>query len=169
MYSPAEDTFFLDDHIGDVTGLTALDIGSGSGYLTKSLERSFSLVVGTDVQYAVLRDQHAYKTENRICCSGADALSCQFDLIICNLPYLATDEILDVSTDGGHDGLEVPMRIIKSAAPRMKKGGKFLFVTSSLSDYISLINAAKSCGLDARITARKKLFFEELILVEATR
>ena len=48
------------------------------------------------------------------------------------MPYLNTDEILDIRTDGGKDGLEIPMKIIDSAKSRIKPGGKFLYVTSSL-------------------------------------
>ena len=168
QYDPAEDTFFLDDHIKNEKGYSALDIGSGSGYLTKVLEKSFSLVVGTDINYPVLQKQ-TYKTQNIICCNGADALNYQFDLVICNLPYLATNEILDIATDGGPEGLEIPLKIIKSAIPCVKKGGRFLFVTSSLSNYEGLIDAVKSQGLEAKIISRKKLFFEELIIVEARK
>ena len=168
QYDPAEDTFFLDDHIKNEKGNSALDIGSGSGYLTKTLEKSFSLVVGTDINFPVLQKQ-TYRTKNIICCSGADALNYKFDLVICNLPYLATDEILDIATDGGPEGLEIPQKIIKSAIPCVKKGGKFLFVTSSLSNYNGLIDSVKSEGLDAKIVSKKKLFFEELILVEARK
>ena len=43
-YQPAEDTFFLADHIENETGKTALDIGTGSGFLAKILSNSFDLV-----------------------------------------------------------------------------------------------------------------------------
>ena len=168
QYTPAEDTFFLDDHIKNEKGHSALDVGSGSGYLTKVLEESFSLVVGTDINYDVLKNQ-TYKTKNLICCNGADALNNKFDLIICNLPYLATDEILDVATDGGPEGLEIPLKIIKSAIPCLKEKGKFLFVTSSLSNYQELIKVTKNEGLDVKIASTKKLFFEKLILIEAIK
>ncbi|MEK6865390.1 MAG: methylase, partial [Thermoproteota archaeon] len=44
-----------------------------------------------------------------------------------------------------------------------------LFVTSSLSNYQKLMDYAQKLGLSPRILAKKKLFFEELILVEAIR
>ena len=88
-------------------------------------------------------------------------------MIVCNLPYLATDAILDVATDGGHEGFEIPKKIFDSVVCNVKKGGKFVFVTSSLSNYQKLIDYAQDLGFDASIVARKKLFFEELILVEA--
>jgi len=167
-YPPSEDTFFIADNIENKKGDFALDIGSGSGYLTKLLSENFSFVVGTDINYEVLKNQ-TYKTKNLICCNSSDALKAKFDLIVCNLPYLATDEILDIATDGGEEGLEIPLKIIKSAIPCLKTSGKFLFVTSSLSNYQELINATKKEGLTAKVIAKKKLFFEELIIIEAKK
>lgn len=165
-YPPSEDTFFIVDNIENEKGNFALDIGSGSGYLTKLLSKNFSFVVGTDINYNVLRQQ-TYKTENIVCCNGSDALKIKFDFIVCNLPYLATDEILDVATDGGAEGFEIPKKIFDSLINNLEKNGKFVFITSSLSNYQKLIDYAKKLGLKTRIMAKKKLFFEELILVEA--
>ena len=167
-YPPSEDTFFLADYIKNEKGESALDVGTGSGYLAALLEKSFSLVVGTDLSFNVLKKQE-YFTVNNVCCNGADALNQQFDLIICNMPYLNTDEILDIRTDGGKDGLEVPMRIIGSAKSRIKSGGKFIYVTSSLSDFKKLISYTELDGFNVNILAKKKLFFEELILVKAVK
>ena len=166
-YQPAEDTFFLADHIENKKGKIALDIGTGSGFLAKILSSSFDLVIGTDISINSLRQQYV-PIRNRICCNAADVFSRKFDLIICNLPYLATDEIIDPATDGGIDGFEIPSQIIKSALSCLDKSGKFIFVTSSLSNYQKLIDMVNSEGFNAIILARKKLFFEELILVQVT-
>ena len=166
-YPPSEDTFFIANNIEHEKGDYALDIGSGSGYLTKLLSENFSFVVGTDINYTVLQHQSSYKTNNLICCNGSDALKITFDFIVCNLPYLATDEILDVSTDGGIEGFEIPKKIFDSALKNLKNTGKFIFVTSSLSNYQKLIDYAEKLGMKTTIIAKKKLFFEELILVEA--
>ena len=167
-YPPSEDTFFLADHIKNEKGESALDIGSGSGYLSSILKESFSLVIGTDILFNVLK-KRTYYTENIICCSGADVINHQFDLIVCNMPYLNTDDISDVRTDGGKNGLEIPMKIIDTAKSCIKPGGKFIYVTSSLSDFKKLISYTKLAGFDVSILAKKKLFFEELILVQGIR
>ena len=167
-YTPAEDTFFLAEHIEKQKGNSALDVGSGSGYLTKLLSNNFSMVVGTDINFPVLISQ-TYKTENIVCCNGADAIHFSFDLIVCNLPYLATEEILDISTDGGLEGFEIPKKIFDSVFDKIKPSGKFIFVTSSLSNYQKLIDYAQKLGLKSRIIAKKKLFFEELILFESQK
>jgi release factor glutamine methyltransferase len=156
------------DYLEKEKGISALDVGSGSGYLTKLLGENFSFVVGTDIDFDVLKNQ-TYKTRNLVCCNGSDPLLSEFDLVVCNLPYLATDEILDIATDGGAEGFEVPKKILDSTLKNIKKGGKFLFMTSSLSNYQKLIDYAIDLGLCAKILARKKLFFEELILIEARK
>ncbi len=166
-YPPSEDTFFIANNIENEQGQYALDIGSGSGYLTKLLSKNFSFVVGTDINCNVLQHQTSYKTNNLICCNGSDALNIKFDFIVCNLPYLATDEILDIATDGGAEGFEIPKKIFDSAQKNLKTDGKFVFVTSSLSNYEKLIDYVQKLGLKPQIIAKKKLFFEELILVEA--
>ena len=157
-YSPSEDTFFLVDNIENEKGNFALDIGSGSGYLTKLLSENFSFVVGTDINFEVLKHQ-TYKTKNLVCCNSSDALKIKFDLIVCNLPYLATDEILDIATDGGAEGLEIPLKIIKSAISCLNTTGKFLFVTSSLSNYQALIDATKKEGLTSKSYCKKEIIF----------
>ena len=166
-YPPSEDTFFIANNIENEQGQYALDIGSGSGYLTKLLSKNFSFVVGTDINCNVLQHQTSYKTKNLICCNGSDALNIKFDFIVCNLPYLATDEILDIATDGGAEGFEIPKKIFDSAQKNLKTDGIFVFVTSSLSNYEKLIDYVQKLGLKPQIIAKKKLFFEELILVEA--
>jgi release factor glutamine methyltransferase len=59
--------------------------------------------------------------------------------------------------------------MINSASERNRKNGKIIFLTSSLANYHMLIQIAKSLGLDVSILAKKKLFYEELIIVECTR
>ncbi|MFB5609574.1 MAG: methyltransferase domain-containing protein, partial [Nitrosarchaeum sp.] len=86
-YPPSEDTFFVADYLEKEKGLAALDVGSGSGYLTKLLSKNFTFVVGTDINFVVLKNQ-TYSTKNLVCCNGSDALNLEFDLIVCNLPYL---------------------------------------------------------------------------------
>lgn len=168
-YPPSEDTFFIASNIENEKGFSALDVGSGSGYLTKMLTEKFTFVIGTDINFVVLKNQTTYKTPNIICCNGSDALNLEFDLVVCNLPYLATDTVLDAATDGGIEGFEIPKKIFDSIYKNIKIGGKFLFVTTSLSNYQKLIDYTQKLCLEPRILAKKKLFFEELILVEAVR
>ena len=165
-YEPAEDTFFLADYIQNEKGQSALEIGTGSGYLTKILEKNFELVVATDIDHTTISTQDE-KIQNGICCVSADALGAQFDLVVCNLPYLPSEKITDRTVDGGKEGLEIPIQIIKSAKYRLKPGAKMLYLTSSLANYAKLMRQTELMGFDVRVLAKKKLFFEELIIVQA--
>lgn len=167
-YVPAEDSFFLEDYIKNLKGHSALDIGTGSGILAKSLSENFELVVATDINMSALGKAHQF-IENCICCNAADALKANFDLAVCNLPYLPSEDVEDPTVDGLRDGIPVPIMIIKSASQVIRYGGKMIFLTSSLANYEMLSNLVKSLGFDVSISARKKLFYEELIIMECTR
>ncbi len=165
-YAPAEDTYFLEDNLVNEKGNYALDIGTGSGYLTRILSKNFLHVIATDIDFDSLINQNK-KIKNCICCDGAEALNCKFDLIVCNMPYLQSNEISDRKVDGGKEGVEIPLKIIKSAVSCLNDSGKMLFVTSSLANYEKLIEESEKLGLDSKILAKKKLFFEELLIVES--
>jgi len=168
QYTPAEDTYFLADYLQNEKGSSALDIGTGSGFLVNVLSSNFSYVVATDIDFASLNSQ---KTRNQfsICCNAADALRHEFDLIVCNMPYLPSEQVSDKTIDGGKEGTKIPLRIIKSSKNCLRRGGKILFLTSTLANYQKLIEKTKKLGFDVNIVARKKLFFEELLLVEAIK
>ena len=167
-YTPAEDTIFFANHIQNEKGKYALDIGTGSGYLAKVLSPNFELVMATDINQNALKKARLL-IENCICCDSAHALSAKFDLVICNMPYLPSDKITDVAVDGLDGGLLIPLKIIKSAKNITKKGGKLLFLTSSVANYNELLRQTELMGFETRIIARMKLFFEELILVQAIK
>lgn len=166
-YEPAEDTFFLAEYISKEKGSSALEIGAGSGYLAGILQQNFRFVVATDIDFAALKSQD--KIKNRICCEGASAVLQKFDLIVCNLPYLPSEKVTDKTTDGGPEGLQVPSLIIESASPCVKTGGKMLLLTSSLANYQKLMEKTQTLGFSSKILAKKRLFFEELIILEAAK
>lgn len=164
-YTPAEDTFLLCDYIDTISGESALEIGSGSGFVTRLLESRFDFVVCTDVDCAVLCDQ-TYAAQNRICCNAADAIHYKFDVIVSNPPYLDTKTIRFLDTDGGPGGIQVPITFLHSAAPLLRRGGHIAMVMSSLSKYDLFIQEAFDMGLDSEIIMKKNLFFEEIYIVK---
>ncbi len=167
-YKPAEDTFFLADHIQKEKGHAALDIGTGSGFLANILSDNFEFVVATDINFEALKKAHRV-TKNCVCCSSADALRYGFDLVVCNLPYLPSEKVVDTAVDGLEEGLGIPTNIIKSASSMVRKNGKLVYLTSSLANYLELIRRTELLGFSAKITAKKKLFFEELVIVECVK
>ncbi len=167
-YQPAEDTLFLADNLKDERGKAALDIGTGSGFVAKILSNNFDLVVATDINLKALKKAHE-SVENCICCNAADAITFDFDLVVCNLPYLPSEEIFDTAVDGLKDGVEVPLKIIRSISNAVGQQGKIMYLTSSLANYSDLMSRTEQLGFSTKILAKKKLFFEELILVECLK
>ena len=167
-YVPAEDSIFIANYLENQKGKSALDIGTGSGILAKVLSKNFELVVATDIDIFALKKAHEI-VDNCICCNSADALNASFDLVVCNLPYLPSEKLLDRTVDGLQEGIEIPGMIIKSAIQRIGKGGRLVFLTSSHANYNFLIELCTSLGFDTKIVTKKKLFYEELLLVECMR
>jgi release factor glutamine methyltransferase len=54
-YSPAEDTLFFANHIQNEKGKSALDIGTGSGYLANVLLTNFEVVIATDISFDAIK------------------------------------------------------------------------------------------------------------------
>ncbi len=167
-YSPAEDTLFFADNIKNEKGTAALDMGTGSGYLGKILSENFETVVATDINRMAVKKAHE-SIDYCICCNGADALKLDFDLIVCNLPYLPSEEINDPAVDGLKEGVDVPIKMLNSASNVLKKTGKIIYMTSSLANYLELIKQTELLGFSTKILGKKKLFFEELILLECIK
>ena len=167
-YRPAEDTLFLADHIGKEKGHSALDIGTGSGFLANILSNNFEFVVATDISFGALKRAHE-SVLNCICCNSADAINYAFDLVVCNLPYLPSDEILDRAVDGLHEGLGVTTEILRSASSVTRKNGKLIYLTSTLANHQELVRRTAKMGFEAKIASKKRLFFEELLIVECIK
>ena len=167
-YKPAEDTLFLADYIQNEKGHAVLDVGTGSGFLANILSDNFELVIATDISLDALKKAHE-TVENCVCCNSADALKFSFDLVVCNLPYLPSEKIVDPSVDGLQEGLGVTTNIIKSASVAIRKNGKLVYLTSSLANYKELMRRTESLGFATKIVAKKKLFFEELLIVECIK
>ena len=96
------------------------------------------------------------------------SLQCpRFDLIIFNPPYLPEDflepESSRILTTGGKKGNEIINEFLKQAIHYLNKNGKIFLLVSSLSGEIDFLDYKK------KILAKRKLFFEELIIWELSR
>ncbi len=168
IYKPAEDTFLLASILEGIRGYNALEICTGSGYIARILARNFKSVVATDVDARALLYAKDSSMDNihYICCNAAGAIvNIRFDLIAINPPYLPSDVINDVCVDGGKGGIEVARRMLKDAVRLLAYNGTIYMLISSLSDYTGLISFSRLLGLEATIVARKRYFFEDLLVI----
>jgi len=175
-YEPAEDTFLLADAIRRYSGKMALEIGVGSGYITAEICKRNPFVVGTEISKKALKEaQIRLKSLNLdnfelILCDGASAFreGC-FDLVLFNPPYVPSSKIVDRTVDGGKEGIEVIKRFIEQSSRVISKLGLIVFVLSTLSNYDKIIKMLKKMTFKVRKIVKRKLFFEEIFVVEAQR
>ncbi len=91
----------------------------------------------------------------------------KFDLIVFNAPYLPLDKrepkSSQLATTGGKRGDEISLKFLKQAKQHLNSNGKIFLLISSLTplDKIKKLWSYK-------IVARKKIFMEELLILEFT-
>lgn len=175
-YQPAEDTFLLASVVESYEGEIALEMGVGSGYVTVELGGRTRLVVGTDLSVAAMRETQARLRENGLrnaelvrCDRASPFRSRPFDLVVFNPPYLPSGAEKDIAVDGGRKGIAATMEFLEHVFAKMKRSGRVLFVTSTLSEYRKIFESLRARGFKRRVVKRRRLFFEELMVIEALR
>ena len=170
IYEPAEDSFFLMSYLLDYLedledkDISYLDFGTGSGILAEEArETGVSRIICSDINLEAVEftaKKGFVSVESKFFENIADS----FDLITFNAPYLPEDELEDeeskVITTGGENGDEIPVIFIEEALHHLNKDGKIFLLVSSLTPLKNL----KAMG--GKVVARKKIFFEELIILE---
>ncbi|MEW6603430.1 MAG: methyltransferase [Thermoproteota archaeon] len=166
MYIPSDDTFLLADCIKLYSGRWALEIGVGSGVLLNLLEKNFAHVAGSDIDLRALRHCRGRSGAMLVCCDAASAFAGRFDLVVSNPPYLPDDKVRDPAVHGGPAGIEVTIHFMESAMPLLARGGKMLFIVSSLADSSALDNLIKEKKMNKKVIKEKRLFYETLSVIE---
>ena len=88
----------------------------------------------------------------------------KYDIICFNAPYLPEDKNepkdSQIATTGGKNGDEIALKFIKQAKKHLNPNGKIYLLISSLTP----VNKIKK--YNPKIVKRKKIFFEELLILE---
>lgn len=174
-YRTAEDTALLADTLEKQKYDNAVEIGVGEGFVTAVLARRCKNVVGMDIDInAIAKTRERLVREglvdrvSLILCDGASALHGKFDLFAFNPPYLPSD-IDDATVAGGKEGIETTKKWFDQCAQMLKPDGSIMFVASSLSNVDGLLKHVRKKGFNEAILSRKKIFFEEIVVVQARR
>lgn len=181
MYLPSDDSILLVNCIKGYHGNLALDIGVGSGIVTRTLCQNFKYVAGTDIVIETLKSCKESVNEiskpdmgfELICTDAASAFRTSlFDLIVSNPPYLPDDydnegkKIRDRTIYGGPTGIELTLHIIRSSLPALRRDGRLVTIVSSLSDVSRLYQLTHQLNLSIKKMAQKKMFFETVSVIE---
>jgi len=170
VYDPSDDSFLLAEVVyalQDLSGKDVLDVGTGSGILAIAAAKKGANVTAVDVnpRALIIAERNAKANGVHIEFKESDLFSSinkKFDLITFNPPYVPTEEseTKDVESkawDGGADGNATIDRFLSGFKEHLKKDGRALLLVSSLNN-----KKIKN----SNVLSSKKLFFEELFVLE---
>jgi len=174
VYVPAEDSELLAEAVAGAVG-RVLDVGTGSGIQALVAAKTADSVLGVDVNpHAVelaglnARANGIGNAQFRVSdlFSEVDGM---FDLIVFNAPYLPVEDegMLAKAWSGGEKGRDVIDRFLDGVAAHLVDGGRLLMLASSVNEPEEMIVRLNASGLDAEVRARRRIFFEELLVISA--
>lgn len=175
VYYAREDSELLANNIHAQKNSFVLDLGTGSGLqaiialsqgarvLSADIDDNALGACKENVKKNKLEKNHSIRKSNLF-----SNISEKFDLILFNPPYVPTNEIRFLDTDGGKNGRKIIDEFLKELPKHLNKNGKCLLLQSNLNGIKKTEEILKKLKLKFKIIARKKMFFEELIVIEIT-
>jgi len=171
IYYPREDSMLLAEAIEsmDLRGKSCLEIGCGSGFLSILMAKSGAVVTAVDINPKAVETARKNADINGIniqfeVSDMFASVKNKYDIIVFNSPYLPKDEYSDITYSGG---VEIVERFISQAKSHLNEGGKILLLFSSLTGESEVLALLEKSGYKAKVIKRQKLFFEEIMIVEA--
>jgi release factor glutamine methyltransferase len=178
VYQPSDDTYLLLESIALTKADSFLEIGCGAGLVTMAAAIQGATIVATDISMNAVKNTiqnlEINALSHHVSVFQSDLLTAVqansgFDVIAFNPPYLPQDgysSSLDQATIGGPKGIEISERFLSQAVSHLNQGGRVYLVGSTLANITRLQSTMETIGLELRITASKKLFYEELHIFE---
>ncbi|MDY6778103.1 MAG: HemK2/MTQ2 family protein methyltransferase [Candidatus Nanohaloarchaea archaeon] len=180
IYLPREDSYLLanmlKDH--DLAGKSVLDIGTGCGFIAVIAASDGADVTATDINEKALETAKANAERNDVAIKTLksdlfEQVDGRYDIITFNAPYLPGSrddaEMEELTWLGGEDGREVIDRFIDKAPAYLTEEGLFLLVQSSVSDTDATLERLEERDMHASIAGRKKVSWEEIVVVKASK
>ncbi len=164
IYEPREDSYLMKKTIEnlDLESKKCLDMGTGSGIQAEAmLDSGAEKVIAADINPEASEEvpEKAEFVESDL----FENIGGSYDLIVFNPPYLPGNKDTEGSEtwNGGEKGIEITEKFLDQASDYLSEKGVILFIISSLADSKDLNSEYKFTVID-----RKKLSFEELLLIE---
>jgi len=171
IYQPEEDSYlfadFLKKYLSKHKVNSYLDMGTGSGILSKTASKFINKedILAADINQSTIKLLRKNKF-NVIKTNLFSKIKGKFDLITFNAPYLPLDKrepkSSQLATTGGKRGDEISIKFIRQAKKHLNKNGKIFLLISSLTP------TSRLKKFKYKIVARKKIFMEELLILEPT-
>lgn len=173
-YKPREDTQLLIQNLEVNQEDRVLDIGTGCGIIALYTAVKCKKVVGVDknVKAIEIARKNAKMNEvDNVEFKVSDLfgnVSGKFDLITFNPPYLPVENEND-RWSGGKTGREVIKKFVNRAGNHLKESGKIFIVISSLTNFKEVKKLFEKDEFFVKVKTRKKIPWEELIVLKIMR
>ena len=163
----------------NLSGLTVVDVGTGTGIIALAAARAGAeTVIATDINpnaaVAAAGNAKANGLGGRVrglCCNllAATAPEPTFDVIMSSPPKHA-GEPKDLADAGWHAGAgnRYILSLFEQARERLKPGGKIYLMISSNSDLDQYGKAIADAGFKAKLALEHSILFELFLLYELT-
>jgi len=184
IYLPSDDTYLLLETIREDLKKeiieNALEIGTGSGYISLGIYNRVNDLVVTDINPIVITYLIDLKKEyklDKITIRKSNLFSNiknNFDLIIFNPPYVPSEnipnanEIDRLATDGGAFGRTIILKFINQVKNHLSKNGVCYLLISSFNNPHYIFKQIIKNDLYYKILKEKNIFFEKLIILKIT-
>jgi release factor glutamine methyltransferase len=180
VYGPEDDSYLLLEALsGEPLSGHGLEIGTGTGIIALHVSSRFKEFTAVDINpravtLAVHNAQiNAIDTVRFLEGDLFSGVSGTFDVIICNPPYVPADEpvetVEELSYHGGVDGRQFIDRFLHTMPLFLTPRGVVYLLHSSLAGIDKTLEILEKNGFSWEIIGRKKLFFEELVVIKVSR
>jgi release factor glutamine methyltransferase len=173
VYQPAADSALLARTVASAVdpGDSALDVGTGSGYVAATMAKAGAAVVGVDLNPSACAQARAAGVPvvrgDLVEPFRDDA----FDVVACNPPYLPTpperewDDWLERALSGGPDGRAMVDPFLASVGRVLAPEGRVYLLISTLTGVDAVTGDATEHGFEAATAATEAHPYEELVVL----
>ncbi len=175
VYPPAEDSFLLLSAVKYSHG-EVLDMFAGSGIIGLNAADRAEKVTFVDINPNAIKAIKYNAKKNgikNIECIVSDLFSSisnrKFDVIYANPPYLPErreKKWINQALNGGKDGSELTIALIRSLKAHLKYKGNAFVILSTVYDTDKVYKEIKRLRLSFEKLSSANFFFEELILIK---
>ena len=184
VYEAEEDTFLLLDVLKNTLkykkDLKVCEVGVGSGEILSNLEKVYpeNKYFGTDINSDAIELTNSRMDEaNLVEGNLLEPFKETFDVIYFNTPYLPCEDkekfedlsMKDKAIYGGKHGYEVIEEFILQINDKLENNGEVYILFSSLSNQEYIEKLLTFLCFEFKIVAKKKISFEELIVMRITK
>jgi len=172
VYEPREDTKLLADAAKQIKKKKVLELGCGCGIVSLILAKNKNNTTAADIssEAVIATKRNAERNSVRIEVIKSDLfekVKGKYDYILFNFPYLPEKITKESIIWAAGENIELIRKFAREAKRHLNRGGKIIFVISSLTNLEKVLKIFNFFGFKCDVLKNYKLPWESLYLIEA--